>query len=140
MTKLTLIDKAFFLKKTLLFEMLDLDLLFAIAEKLQALSFDAGASIFGVDEEAFRMYFIADGAVEIRSGNQGILTVLEVGQFFGDESLFNERPRAYGAVCRTDCTLLALSRTNLLNIISECPSVAVGLLQTYALGMQFRPR
>lgn len=140
MNKLTLIDKAFFLKKTLLFDMLDLDLLLAIAEKMQALSFNAESVIFGPDEEAFRMYFITEGDVEICDPNGELLRVLHPGEFFGDESMFNERPRAYQATSQTDCILLALSRTNLLNIISECPSVAVGLLQTYALGMQFRPR
>lgn len=140
MTKLTLIDRAFFLKKTPLFGTLDLDLLLAIADKLQILPFQGGQTIFRIDEEAFRMYFIVEGVVEIHDDGQKVLAVLKEGDFFGEESFFNEQPRAYEAKTQTDCVLLGLSRTNLLTIISECPSVAVGLLQAYSLGSSFRPR
>ena len=57
---------------------------------------------------------------------------LSVGDYFGDESLFNEQARGYIAICKSDALFLTLSRSHLLSIISECPSVAVSLLQSYA--------
>lgn len=140
MNKLTLIDRAFFLKKTPLFGMLDLDLLLPIADKLQVVTFDAGTPVFKIDEEAYRMYFIAEGTVEIFDSAHAIIATLSDADFFGDESIFNQQKRAYEAVCKTDSTLLALSRTTLLTIISECPSVAVGLLQAYTSMTSFRQR
>lgn len=140
MSKITLIDKAFFLKRTLIFGMLDLDLLLAIADKLQTITFDPGDTIFTVNEEAFRMYFVLKGSIEIRDSKGQKLATLGPDEFFGEESLFSEKPRAYEAICKTETLLLALSRTNLLTIISECPSVAVGLLQTYTSLSTFRQR
>lgn len=140
MTKLTLIDKAFFLKRTLLFSALDLDLLLAIADKLQAVILERDQPIFGVGEEAYRMYFIAKGTVKILDSQQKPLAILNAGDFFGDESVFSEKPRGYEAVSQTECTLLALSRTNLMTIISECPSVAVGFLTAYSSMTTFRLR
>ena len=54
------------------------------------------------------------------------------GDYFGDESLFNEQSRCYAAIAKADSLFLTLSRSHLLSIISECPSVAVALLQAYS--------
>jgi CRP/FNR family transcriptional regulator, cyclic AMP receptor protein len=140
MSKLTLIDKAFFLKRTALFGTLDLELLLAIADKLKIVTFESGEKIFGYNEEAVRIYFIVKGTVEILDRQNILLNTLDNEEFFGDESIFNEKPRGYQAISKTYTQLLALSRTNLLTIISECPSVAVGLLQAYSSMTDFRPR
>lgn len=140
MKRLTLIDKAFLLKKTPLFGNLDLDLLLPIADKLSLIDYDASENIFAAGDVAQRMYFIVKGAVEIRDQNNHVLAVLEENDFFGDEAIFSETPRAYNAFSKIDTFLLTLSRTNLLTIISECPSVAVGLLQVYTSTTPFRSR
>lgn len=140
MTKLNLIDRAFFLKKIPLFSDLDLELLLAIADKLQLLTFEPNLPIFSITENAQRMYFIVKGSIEIRDEQQRCLATLGPEDFFGDESLFNEKPRGYQAVSKTESLLLSLSRTNLFSIISECPSVAIGLLQAYTAQTRFRSR
>lgn len=140
MNNLTLIDRAFFLKKMPLFSMLDLDILLAISDKLHIVTFEKGQTIFGIQEDAYRMYFLVKGCVEIQGSSQNILATLEADDFFGEEALFSEQPRAYSAVCKTDVMVLALSKTNLLTIIFECPSVAVGLLQAYTRMTPFRSR
>lgn len=140
MKKLTLIDKAFLLKRTPLFETLDLNLLLAVADKLGVVTYEAGEPIFNTQEEAFRMYFIVQGDVEVRDQSGAVLARLSNDDFFGDESLFNDKPRAYAAVARTSAVLLSLSRTNLLTIISECPNVALGFLQAYTTTTPFQPR
>lgn len=140
MNRLTLIDRAFFLKRTLLFASLDFDLLLAVADKLNVVSFDPGEPVFGLNEDAFHMYFIVSGIVEIFDVENHRIAKLGSDDFFGDESIFNEKPRAYAAICQNKTVLLALSRTNLLTIISEYPSVAVGFLQAYTSITTFRPR
>lgn len=140
MKKISLIDKAFLLKRTPLFSTLDLDLLLSIADKLGLSSLESGDTIFNIDQEANRMYLIAKGSVRIQDKNRRQLALLGVDDFFGDESLFYEKPRSYEAICHEDSVLLTLSRTNLLTIISECPSVAVGFLQVYSSNLTFRPR
>jgi CRP-like cAMP-binding protein len=138
MKRLTLIDKAFLLKRSPLFAALDLDLLLTIADKLSVATFESKESIFGVDEEANRMYFIVRGEVAIQSASAEPICTLKDGDFFGEESLFNNKPRAYAVQSLEETMLLSLSRTNLYTIISECPSVAVGFLQVYTTGTQFR--
>lgn len=139
MKPLTLIDKAFLLKRTAPFSTLDLDLLLTIADKLGLVVFDPGDYIFVVEEEANRMYFIVKGQVQIKDVNQQILYTLGTGDFFGEESLFNNKPRSYGAFTPMETHVLTLSRTNLYTIISECPSVAIGFLQVYTSVLPLRP-
>jgi len=140
MKKLSLIDKAFLLKRTPLFATLDLDLLLTIADKLGLSLLEAGEPVFSIDQEANRMYLIAKGGIRILDKQKRELALLGADDFFGDESLFHDKPRGYEAVCDADTTLLTLSRTNLLSIISECPSVALGFLQVYSSPIAFRPR
>ncbi len=128
----SLIEKAFFLKKVRLFSDLELELLLAIAEKLHEDDYDAGEKIFIPGQVANRIYFIEEGTVQICDERLKPFSELSRGDYFGDESLFNEQPRCYAALAKTDSLFLTLSRSNLLSIISECPSVAVSLLQTYS--------
>lgn len=132
MKKVTLIDKAFLLKRTPLFETLDLDLLIVISDKLGIVMFEEDEVLFAEGEEANKIYFIQKGEIEIKGKGLKEPVVLQSGDFFGEESLFNEKPRAYQATSIAESQLLTLSRTNLLSIIAECPSVALGLLQVYA--------
>lgn len=132
MKPLSLIEKAFFLKKVKLFADLDLDLLLAIAEKLHDDDYDQGEKIFSHSQAANRVYLIVQGSVQILDEKMRPLAVLSASDFFGDESLFNEQTRSYSATCKSDAHLLALSRSHLLSVISECPSVAVSLLQLFA--------
>lgn len=139
MKHLTLIDKAFLLKRTAPFSALDLDLLLTIADKLGLVIFDPNDYIFVTEEEANRMYFIVKGQVHIQDVNKHTLHILETGNFFGEESLFNNKPRGYAAFTPIETHVLTLSRTNLYTIISECPSVAIGFLQVYTSMQPLRP-
>lgn len=128
----SLIEKAFFLKRVRLFSELDLELLLAIAEKLHEDDYDANEKIFSPGQVANRIYLIASGVVQILDERMKLLAELAVSDYFGDESLFNDQPRSYAAICKTDALFLTLSRSHLLSILAECPSVAVALLQAYS--------
>lgn len=135
-----LVDKAFFLKTVRIFSSLDLELLLAVAEKLQPDEYDAGEQIFTANHTANRIYLIAQGSVQLLNPQMQPFCELGPGDFFGDESLFNEQPRAYAASCKSDSILLTLSRSHLLSVISECPSVAISLLHQYAQKLPCRHR
>lgn len=136
----SLIEKAFFLKKMRLFAELDLEALLAIAEKLHEDEYDQDEKIFGPGQVANRIYFIVSGIIQIFDADRKFIAELGAGDYFGDESLFNELPRSYAAHCKSDALFLTLSRSHLLSIISECPSVAVVLLQAYAQQLPCRLR
>lgn len=139
MKQLSLIEKTFFLKKVPLFEDLDLDLLLAIADKMQQDIFDPNEEVFQKGQTANRMYLIVRGSVEIENEKR-FSKQLKDKDFFGDEGLFNEQKRTYKAICKTETLFLTLSRSNLMFIIAECPSVAVSLLRTYAQDFSCRHR
>ncbi|MFA6118843.1 MAG: cyclic nucleotide-binding domain-containing protein [Parachlamydiales bacterium] len=138
MKELSLIEKAFFLKNTTLFNDLDLDLLIAIADKMHQDIYEKDEKVFEVNQIANRMYFIVKGSIRILDENLKIIKLLQSNDFFGDESLFNEKPRTYNVSCFEDTLFLSINKTNLLNIISECPSVAISLLNTYSHNMKHR--
>ena len=132
MKQLSLIEKAFFLKKIRIFNDLDLDLLLAIADKMSQDLYDKDEKVFNINQVANRMYLIAQGTVKIMDADGVVFAELPAPDFFGDEALFNEKPRAYSVICKSDCLILTLSRSHLMTIISECPSVATSLLQCYS--------
>jgi CRP-like cAMP-binding protein len=134
----SLIEKAFFLKKVRLFNELDLELLLAIAEKLHQDDYDAGEKIFIPGQVANRIYIIFEGSVQISDEKGRPLQDLAPGDYFGDESLFNDQTRGYAATAKKNSLLFTLPRSHLLSIISECPSVAVSLLQAYSLQLPCR--
>lgn len=140
MKHLTLIDKAFLLKLTPFFMTLDLDLLLAIADKLEAVYLKAGQTVFHANQDAQRLYLIAKGDIIINDAKGKQLANLAVPEVFGDEAVFSDKPRHYEAVCESDSLLLTLSRTHLFTIISEYPSVALGFLHEYSAAMPFRKR
>ena len=137
---MNLIDKAFLLKKTALFRSLDLDLLLTISDRLEPVTLRKQEKVFQLGQDAHRMYLIVEGRVRIQGKGGERLDELITGDFFGDEALFSQSARAYEAICILPTTLLALSRSHLLSIIAECPSVALALLEAYTLTTPFRHR
>ena len=138
MKPLSLIEKAFFLKRVRLFAELDFDLLLSIAEKLNDDDYDAAEKVFMAGQVANRVYFIAQGMIQLV--DERMRPIGEIGpmEVFGDESIFSDSYRGYGAICKTDAMLLTLSRSHLLAIISDCPSVAISILQAYASALACR--
>lgn len=137
MKTLSLIDKAFILKKNVLFSELDLDLLLVFADKMPAMHFSQEEILFYKVQEATKMYFIVEGTIWIKDAKDNSY-ILKPGDFFGEEALFNDKPRAYDAKVSKDSLLISLSKTHLLTIISECPSVAISLLQVYTSKIEMR--
>ncbi|MBI5346895.1 MAG: cyclic nucleotide-binding domain-containing protein [Chlamydiae bacterium] len=138
MKTLSLIEKAFFLKKISLFNVLDLDLLIAIAEKMHQDEYPSNEKVFEKGQLANRMYFIIDGEIDLLDENNMPIATCSKTDFFGEESLFSDKPRSYNAVCKIDTAFLTLTKTNLMTIISECPTVAIALLQCHCQNVTCR--
>lgn len=140
MKPLTLIDKAFLLKKNILFTSLDIDLLLTIGDKMEVEEYKKGAKIFEIGQDGNRLYIIVEGIILIKNQQQTTLAELTSLDTFGDEAVLSEKPRAYDAVCHTDTLLLTLSQSHLLAILAECPSVSAALLEAYASVTKFRKK
>jgi CRP-like cAMP-binding protein len=140
MPSFNLIDKAFLLKKSPLFEALDLDLLLSIADKIESSHYRPNDMIFQCGQDAQRLYLIVSGEISIEDRNGIELARLLPGEYFGDEAMFTEKRREYSAICRSKAELFSLSRSHLLSIFQECPSVALSFLEAYTCLLVFRAR
>jgi CRP-like cAMP-binding protein len=136
---LSLLDKAFFLKKTQFFGALDLDLLLILAEKAEPISFKKGGIIFSSQSETHRMYLIVDGEVIVEYQKDPSLT-LRRGDCFGDEALFSQKTHSYKASCQCNTVLLILLRSHILSLIEQSPAFACSLLEIYTDKVPFRHR
>ena len=138
---MNVIDKALILKQSPLFESLTLDLLLPIAEVMEERTLQYGEKVFRYgDVTPFHAYLITSGQVELRGGEGGLLSVLKEGEFFGEEAIISNQPRGYEATCMLPTTLLSLSKAQLSQIFSDCPSVTLTLLSSYAKAHPYRKR
>lgn len=140
MKSYTLIEKAFLLKKIPIFAALELDHLLPIADKLTPGAVDAEQIIFDFDEPAYSMYLIVNGIVIVDNGLEGPLYRISKEDFFGEEAAISGLPRAYRAKSESHVEFFTLSRSNLLTIMREYPSIAIALLETFSATIPFRPR
>ncbi|MCH9633720.1 MAG: hypothetical protein S4CHLAM7_04530 [Chlamydiae bacterium] len=132
MTAPNLIEKAFLLKKTVLFADINLDDLLIIADKLDSIETQENQIIFKEDQTAQHMYIITEGKIELKNSTDQISSLLDGGEIFGDEALFSGRKHSYKATAKSNGHLLALTKKHLGVIFSECPSVALHFLKLYA--------
>ena len=128
-----------------------------IAELLQKVSFLAGLSaedrqalaaviarrryrrgdiIMQKEEPGHALFIVERGTVRIyvpsAQGNDLILAVLGPGDFFGDLSLLDGRPRSASASVSTDATLLMLERSDFIALLTQRPAAAMAVLEAVA--------
>jgi CRP/FNR family transcriptional regulator/CRP/FNR family cyclic AMP-dependent transcriptional regulator len=99
-------------------------------------SFRRGEVVFHKGDPGTTMFVIIEGQVKIvltsESGEEAVLGVLDVGDFFGELSLIDGQPRS-ATITATDPTdTLVLHREALLDVIKGSPEVAIGMLRILA--------
>lgn len=135
---MNLIDKAFLLKKTSIFNSLDMDFLLAISDKAETIVFKPNTYIFSEGQQSFSLYIISEGIVCLSQPNSSIEVNLKPYDYFGEEGLFSNKARSYSARATTMVKTLVLSKGVFLCIIEECPSIAIYLLELYAKQIPLR--
>lgn len=96
------------------------------------MSAEAGDYIFRESESGADMYIIRNGQVEIlktRAGGERQLMVLEAGDFFGENSLLEDRPREVSARAVSPVELLRIDATTFNTIVQEAPEIPVRMLR-----------
>jgi CRP/FNR family transcriptional regulator len=131
MKPFSLIEASLFLKNVPLFRELELDILLAIADKIYQETYEKNDVIFDTNQKANKIYFIGKGKVWLMDEKKENKKILQQEEFFGEEPLFNRLPRTYQAIADEQTLILSLTKSHLLTIISECPSVAIALLESY---------
>jgi CRP-like cAMP-binding protein len=105
----------------------------ALARAVARRRFRRGDIIFQKDEPGHALFIVERGSVRIyvpsTQGNDLILAVLGTGDFFGDISLLDGRPRSASAAATAETTLLTLERADFIALITSRPAAAMAVLE-----------
>jgi len=95
-----------------------------------------GDIIFQKDDPGHSLFIVARGSVRIyvpsTQGADLTLAVLGAGQFFGDLSLLDGRPRSASAAALADTSAVALERSDFVAVIRRRPEAAMSVLAVVA--------
>jgi CRP-like cAMP-binding protein len=100
---------------------------------LPLFAFQAGRPVFRAGDSAVSMYIVREGRVAIVADGR-TLEHIGPGGVFGEMALLDSAPRAADAVAVTDCALLPVNRSQLLDLVKVDPEFGVSLLK--ALGQR----
>ena len=120
------------LQEAPLFALLDESERQTLADIIDVVHFDKGATIFSFGDVGDTLYIVQDGAVQVFVENyEGLKIILGEntrGDIFGEISLLDGGPRTATAVATEDAELFALERQDLLDLITKHPHAAMDLL------------
>ena len=121
-----------FLATVPLFNGLDRTELEKFAEVTREKSYPKGSVILFEDDPGDSLFVVRDGRVKVvligEDGREVILGVLGVGEYFGELSLIDDRPRSAHVIAMEDSNLLVLRREDFRKRVESSPSVAWSLL------------
>ncbi len=93
----------------------------------------SGDEIFRAGEPGAGMYIVRQGQIELSTPDANGRTVtvirLQAGQFFGEESLFENGPRSATARAVTDYQLIKVDAAAFARIVLENPSIAIEMMR-----------
>lgn len=128
--------KAILLRNVPLFRGFSEPELNALADVATIHRFPRDARVIIAADEGDTFFVIAKGKVKVclsgHDGREVILTMLGPGSFFGDMSLLDGMPRSANVTTMVASELLALRRTDFLDLVQQKPQIAVEMLRTLA--------
>jgi CRP-like cAMP-binding protein len=108
----------------------------ALARTATRRRFRRGDIIFQKDDPGHSLFIVARGSVRIHvpstQGADLTLAVLGAGQFFGDLSLLDGRPRSASASALADTSVVAIERSDFVALVRSRPEAAMSVLATVA--------
>ena len=121
-----------------LFDTLAAEDLEAIASRMTERHFKAGEIVFNKGDRGSSMYVVLSGAVQIflpaatADEERVILKDARTGEYFGELSLFDDKPRSASVEAAVDTTLLELTREEFGDHLSKSKSAAMTILAEMA--------
>ncbi len=99
-----------------------------IARRVRPVNFLAGDTVIGQGEHGDALYIVAKGRVGVSrkddDGEETPLAELDAGDFFGEMALLGEQVRTASVRALHACTLLRLTRKDVLAMAEEHPAIA----------------
>ncbi|MFO0641715.1 MAG: DUF1003 domain-containing protein [Polyangiaceae bacterium] len=108
----------------------------ALAKRLAERKFAAGAKVFDKGDKGSSMYIVLSGAAQIYLPGDGddrvVLKDVRTGEYFGELSLFDDKPRSASVSASTDTVLLELTREEFAEHLGRSPTAAMAILAEMA--------
>lgn len=120
-----------------LFDTLAAEDLEALANRMTERKFQAGTPVFHKGDKGSSMYVVLSGAVQIflpGADNEPrvVLKDARTGEYFGELSLFDDKPRSASVEATVDTTLLELTREEFGDHLSKSKNAAMTILAEMA--------
>jgi CRP/FNR family transcriptional regulator, cyclic AMP receptor protein len=128
---LTRDQKIDMLRSMPLFEGVHAEDLGGIADRTVEVDYGAGGVIVREGEIGTGFFVVVSGAVRVVRDGETVST-LGRGEFFGELSVLDQRPRNAQVVAAEPTTCLALASWDLETVIAEQPRVALAMLRVLA--------
>ena len=132
------------LKKVKFFDTLTEDELKEIASLSKPEEYKEGETIFSEGDEGDRLFVILSGAVRISKNIPGMgeeaLSVLRVGNYFGEMSLIDNATRSADARTHEDSSLMTLSKKDLETLMDEKKDIGYKILSKFVETLSQRLR
>ncbi len=117
-----------------IFQNLSEEHLFLISKNFSTNKVKEGQFIFYQSEESTDLYIILDGTVKAclldPEGRELILNIFKKGDFFGELSLLDGKPRSATIVAIKDSIVGILKREQFLTLLKNNPMIAISLLSS----------
>jgi CRP/FNR family transcriptional regulator, cyclic AMP receptor protein len=110
----------------------------ALAERLNEKAFKKDEVVFNKGDKGSSMYVVLSGAVQIflpgesEDSPRVILKDLRTGEYFGELSLFDDKPRSASVEAMVDTVLLELTRDELAEHLARSRTAALAILSDMA--------
>ncbi len=121
-----------------LFDTLAPEDLQALADRMTVRQYDAAETVFAKDDAGSSMYIVLSGAVRIflPGGAAGeppvVLKDARTGEYFGELSLFDDKPRSASVAATVETALLELTRADFSAHLSTSKNAALAILAEMA--------
>jgi len=114
------------------FAALDSSHLAKLADRLTLRNYEPGTPIFSKDDHGSTLYIIRNGQVKISApspeGEEAVLAMMRDGDFFGELSILDLKPRSADATAMEATSLYTLEREDFLDVVRTEPEMAIDIL------------
>ncbi len=102
-----------------------------IAKLVDDMDFPAGKVLTREGRTGDEFFIIVEGTVRVERAGRRIDT-LGAGDFLGEISLIDHRPRTATATCETPCRLLVLGHREFHTLLADSPGISSAVLRSLA--------
>lgn len=130
-----------FIKQTSWFENLPDDVTENLAEKVDQHILEKGQALINIGDKSDSVFIIKDGWVKIviPDGKEGeiVLNHLGPGEFVGELSLIDQKPRSASVIALSTIDVLELSRQDFLDVLNGFPMMGLYVISNISSRMRF---